>query len=66
MAEVDEATSRISKFPARWARYEDSYRFVQLTKFPYFIIYEPIESKQVLIVAVAYVRRRPGYWRERR
>ena len=32
--------------------------------FPFTLIYSP-EEKEILIVAVAHQRRKPGYWRER-
>ena len=35
-----------------------------LHRFPFTIIYSP-EPKEILIVAVAHQRRRPGYWEDR-
>lgn len=35
-----------------------------LRKFPYSLVYA-VDSDEILVVAVAHQRRRPGYWRKR-
>ena len=41
-----------------------AFRKVLLRRFPYSIVYA-LRDKEVIIVAVAHQRRRPGYWRKR-
>ena len=40
------------------------YRRCRLARFPYFIIFEILESEMV-VLAVAHSKRRPNYWRRR-
>ena len=39
-------------------------RRLLLKVFPYRIIYR-VEGEEIVVYAVAHVRRRPGYWRQR-
>ncbi|MBN9133351.1 MAG: type II toxin-antitoxin system RelE/ParE family toxin [Nitrosospira multiformis] len=39
-------------------------RILRVTKFPYSLVYRPIED-DILIIAVAHHKRRPGYWKSR-
>jgi plasmid stabilization system protein ParE len=39
-------------------------RVLQVTKFPYSLVYLPIEG-DILIIAVAHHKRRPTYWKSR-
>ena len=43
---------------------EGGLRKAVLHRFPFTIIYSP-EPEEILIVAVAHQRRRPGYWEDR-
>jgi plasmid stabilization system protein ParE len=66
---VSDALESIERHPRRFAKYERlrtprELRRCLLRNFPYAIIYEVGESR-ILILAVAHVRRRPNYWRER-
>jgi plasmid stabilization system protein ParE len=63
---VSDAVDRISNDPLSPAILVGHYRYVQLRRFPYLIIYEVWPEDSVLIVAVAHTSRRPGYWRRRR
>ncbi|WP_394829760.1 type II toxin-antitoxin system RelE/ParE family toxin [Pendulispora albinea] len=40
-------------------------RRVRLYRFPYFIVFMLRSASEIVIVAVAHAKRRPGYWRER-
>jgi mRNA-degrading endonuclease RelE of RelBE toxin-antitoxin system len=40
------------------------WRRLSLKVFPYRIIYR-IEGSEIVVYALAHVRRRPGYWRKR-
>jgi hypothetical protein len=40
-------------------------RRILLDRFPYSVIYRA-SADEILIIAVAHLRRRPGYWRHRK
>jgi mRNA-degrading endonuclease RelE of RelBE toxin-antitoxin system len=40
-------------------------RFCRLRRFPYRIVFE-IREPEIVVLAVAHARRRPGYWKHRR
>lgn len=62
---LDEALGRIESDPLSFAILPGRYRYVRLQKFPYHVVYRVDEGGEVVIVAVAHNRRRPGYWRRR-
>ena len=62
--EMEQGLSRIQQFPLLWPIYEGEYRRYILKRFPYGIIYR-IESEKIFIIAVAHLRRKPGYWWDR-
>ena len=41
------------------------YRSLVISKFPYSIIYRPLEDGSLRVLAVAHHKRRPEYWRDR-
>jgi plasmid stabilization system protein ParE len=63
-AEFEQAIRSIQEAPQRYPRCDRSHRFYLMRRYPFQIIYREVSSG-VLIVAVAHVRRRPGYWRDR-
>ena len=63
-ADFDAAESAIAKLPEAWPRYEQGTRRYLLRRFPFSVVYR-VESRRVLIVAVAHGSRRPGYWKSR-
>ena len=54
----------VAESPERWALFEADTRRYLLRDFPYAIIYQ-VTGVSVQVVAVAHLRRRPGYWRKR-
>jgi len=62
--EVEQGLNRIRQFPMLWSPYEGEYRRYLLKRFPYGLIYR-IKAETIYIIAVAHVRRKPGYWKER-
>ena len=60
----------IEQQPDRFARLETApahrnvHRYL-LDRFPYYVVYE-ILAEDVVVLAVAHGRRRPGYWKKRR
>lgn len=65
---VDVALSTIADAPLAFPRWRDdrSYRKYVLQRFPYLIFYTCSQpDDEVMIVAVAHAKRRPGYWLSR-
>lgn len=70
MQEIARAVVAIGEAPATWPRWPglkshaaDTRRFL-LSRFPFGIAHR-IEREEVVVVAVAHLRRRPGYWQHR-
>src|SRR5882762_2352614 len=64
VAEVSRAIGRIAEGPQRWPRYLRKTRFFRLRRFPYLVVYR-IEADKIMVIALAHVRRKPGYWKRR-
>jgi plasmid stabilization system protein ParE len=64
IAEVQRAARVVASYPRIGRQFSKRLRRVLVPRFPYGLLYE-IGAEQVLVVAVAHVRRRPGYWRHR-
>jgi len=62
--EVDAAVSRIAEAPMRYPVAENGTRRVVLDRFPYNVFYR-VGTKEIVVVAIAHQKRRPGYWRGR-
>ncbi|MBX3442197.1 MAG: type II toxin-antitoxin system RelE/ParE family toxin [Planctomyces sp.] len=62
--ELDRAVDRIANAPERWPLYLQNTRCFVLQRFPYLVVYRE-SATGVQILAVAHVRRRPGYWKSR-
>lgn len=59
--EVDGAVSRIAETPMRYPMAEHGTRRVVLQRFPYNVFYR-VGTEEIVVVAVAHQKRRPGYW----
>ena len=59
--EVEAAIRRILNQPEAWSIYHDATRRCLTRRFPYGVVYQ-IRPNIILIVAVAHLRREPGYW----
>lgn len=64
LSEVERAVASISESPMTWPKIERELRRRLVQRFPFGILYY-IESDEIVIVAVAHLRRRPGYWKKR-
>ena len=64
MDELDRAVQAISLSPGQWPQVEERAQRYLLQRFPYAVIYRA-QAERVLVIAVAHMRRRPGYWRKR-
>ena len=61
---IDNAVSRIVEAPIKYPLAEHTTRKFVLQRFPFNIFYQPGEF-EIVIVAVAHQKRRPGYWSSR-
>jgi len=64
LAEVLNALDRIGKFPEAWHPISRRTRRCQIRRFPYGIVYQ-IRKDEILVVAIANLHRKPGYWKDR-
>lgn len=64
LLEVLSTLERVRQFPNAWHPYTENSRRCQTRRFPYGVAYQILES-EILVVAVANLRRRPGYWFDR-
>ena len=62
--DVEIAVKKIQAGPARWSPYSKRTRRFLIRRFPYLVVYREF-GDEILIVAIAHGRRRPGYWRDR-
>jgi len=61
---IDNAVSRIAQSPALYPLAQYGTRKLVLPRFPFNIFYRVLEA-EIVIVAVAHQKRRPGYWSSR-
>jgi plasmid stabilization system protein ParE len=64
LAEVLCTLERITDHPHAWHTYSKRTRRCQMRRFPYGVIYL-ISMERVLVVAIAHLHRKPGYWKSR-
>jgi toxin ParE2 len=64
VAAVRRAYERVLKFPDSGRPFGRRLRRTLIQGFPYGLVYR-VEPSRILIVAVAHLHRRPGYWRSR-
>ncbi|MFO1351283.1 MAG: type II toxin-antitoxin system RelE/ParE family toxin [Gammaproteobacteria bacterium] len=62
--EVWAAIERIEQHPEAWQSISQRARRCRLKRFPYGVIYQ-IRVEEILVVAIAHLHRKPGYWRSR-
>ncbi len=61
---VDVALTRIASQPDQFAAIDPRHHECSVKRFPFRIIYR-VEERQILVVAVAHAKRRPGFWLNR-
>jgi plasmid stabilization system protein ParE len=64
LQELSQGFRRIREHPFSYSIHFDEYRRYLMDRFPYSVVYR-IENQLLLVFAVAHLRRRPGYWRDR-
>ena len=62
--EITDAISCITEAPNRYPLAEHGTRRFVLQRFPFNIFYRAVAS-EIVIIAIAHQRRRPGYWHPR-
>ena len=62
--ELLSAAERVSLYPEAWHPLGEGVRRCRLNRFPYGLIYA-VESGDILVLAIAHLHRKPGYWRDR-
>jgi plasmid stabilization system protein ParE len=62
---VDAALISLAANPSPFASPDGVHRECPVKAFPFRVVYRIYEN-QVLVVAIAHVKRRPGYWQRRR
>jgi len=62
--EVYATIARIIQHPEAWSSLSKNSRRCLVNRFPFGVIYQ-VKSDHVRIIAVADLRRRPGYWLDR-
>jgi plasmid stabilization system protein ParE len=65
ISEIRRAADVLVANPRRGHRFSKRLRRLLIRRFPYGLVYRE-EPDTTFIVAVAHLRRRPGYWRQRR
>jgi len=58
------AEELVTEHPGSWSPYLHGTRILQLRRFPYGLVYVE-RSDRIVGIAVAHLKRRPGYWRKR-
>ena len=64
LSEVDHAVHSIETSPHTWPIIHGDLRRRLIRRFPYGVLYR-IEPEEILIVAIAHLRKKPGYWKKR-
>lgn len=63
--EVYTTIRNILNYPKAWPILEGEIRRCQTRRFPFGLIYNEEENKEILILAVMHLHRKPHYWKER-
>jgi hypothetical protein len=63
-SEATHALSLVADHPNAWQAVGGGLRQCKLTRFPYALVYG-IDKQRIVVIAVAYLRRKPRYWRKR-
>jgi plasmid stabilization system protein ParE len=61
--EIDSSIRRIAAYPEAFVSISNGVRRCLVKRFPYGILYG-IDVDKIIIVAVAHLHRKPGYWSE--
>jgi hypothetical protein len=62
--EVGLTLQRIAAYPDAWPKLSSRTRRCLMNRFPYGVVYR-VRGKEIQIVAIMHLKRRPLYWQER-
>lgn len=65
LREIERVAGVAVEYPAAGTPVGGGFRWLLTRRFPYAVIYREVRER-IEIMAVAHLRRRPGYWRTRR
>jgi plasmid stabilization system protein ParE len=54
----------VGEYPDAWQQLSKSVRRCRLSRYPYAVVYAR-DGQDVIILAIAHLHRKPGYWRTR-
>lgn len=60
-----EALTEIEQKPLLSQELNENFRKINLKRFPYKLVFKIIEQ-EIIIIAVAHHKRKPGYWKKRK
>lgn len=60
-ADLSAAVALVAELPEAWPAYHLGTRRLLLRRYPFALVYR-IDGSRIEVVAVAHLRRRPGYW----
>ena len=63
--ELDRVWALLSHHPEIGTRFEGEVRRLLVQRFPFSVLYS-IESDELVVLAIAHQRQKPGYWKDRR
>lgn len=63
--EIQRTLDRIEKFPQAWPQLSKNTRRCRVIAFPYGIIYQ-LKEKEIFVIAVMNLHRKPNYWTDRK
>jgi plasmid stabilization system protein ParE len=61
---LERAEEQATSYPTRWSAYFHGTRRFSMKRYPYALVYLQRDD-EIYVVAVAHLRRRPGYWKNR-
>lgn len=61
LGDFEKTANLIESHPLAWSEISEGVRRCRFSRFPYALIYV-LEQDQCLVLAVAHLHRKPGYW----
>ncbi len=62
LEEIENTVDLLRRYPEAGSKVRGLIRRLILPRFPYSLLYRPLEDGQIRILAVAHHRRKPQYW----
>jgi len=64
ISEVERAVDAVAESPSTWPVFEGELRRRLVRRFPFAVLYR-IDPGEIVIIAIAHLSKKPGYWRSR-